>query len=235
MKILTTLLCLFLFQFSQAQLVVNDPNSEIRNVSSFSAIQVSGGIEVFLSKGNKQVVAVSNSKKENNSMIKTEVVGGVLRIYPQSNSGVFRNVGRMRAYVAYSQLSSVKLTGAAELNITDELNSDELTLTLSGASEIKGKIRADRLKATLSGASDARLTGTATEIQLTCSGASDFKSADLVTERCIAVVSGASDVRVTVNQSLKVKASGASDFFYKGTPQKTEIEKSGGSDVGNRN
>lgn len=235
MKFLATVVGLFFFITTYGQLVVNDPNAELRSVSPFSTIKVSGGIEVLLTKADKVAVAVSNGKSGNNADIKTEVKNGVLEIYPNAEFMRLRNRGVMRVYVAYTSLSSLIATGASEVTFADLLKADKLSMTLSGASEVKGKVEADRLSVSLSGASDARLSGNIKDLQLFCSGASDFKSYDLVTESCTAKIEGASDSRVTVSQSLSVKASGASSFYFKGTPARTEIEKSGSSEVSNKN
>ena len=44
-----------------AQKVVNDPNAEKREVKGFHAIEVGGGIDLYLSQGN-EAVAVSASE-----------------------------------------------------------------------------------------------------------------------------------------------------------------------------
>jgi hypothetical protein len=58
---------------------------------------------------------------------------------------------------------------------------------------------------------------------------------DLVVDNCIAELSGASDVKITVNKSLSAKASGASLLYYKGNPEKKEISSSGASNISQRN
>lgn len=236
MKILATLIFLLPFLSLRAQFVINDPNAEIRNVTSpFSSIEVSNAIVVVLTKGTSNQIAVSNSKPENIPSIKTEITNGVLHIYYQSPSFRIRNSGNMKVYVAYTNLNSIKASGASVVTFTDKFRGDQLNIDLSGASELKGDMEADRLIVKLTGASLARLSGKTNELQLNSSGASDFKSPGLSTESCIADISGASDADVTVTNSLKVKASGASDFNYRGNPLKTQIEKSGSSDVSSKN
>ncbi len=76
---------------SNAQTVINDKNVEVRNVSSFSAIKVSGGIDVYLSQSNEDAVAVSASDEKYRDDIKTEVKNGVLNIYFDNNSFRFNS------------------------------------------------------------------------------------------------------------------------------------------------
>ena len=65
--------------FSQ-ETVINDANAEVRTVTPFSGIKVSGGIDVYLSQGEDYSLAVSASEEKYRDNIKTEVKNGVLVI-----------------------------------------------------------------------------------------------------------------------------------------------------------
>src|SRR5690242_18909642 len=82
-----------------AQTVINDKNVQVRSVGAFSAIKVSGGIDVYLSQSNEEAVAVSASDIENRDNIKTEVENGVLNIYYDNNSFKFKSNKKLRAYI----------------------------------------------------------------------------------------------------------------------------------------
>ena len=73
--VLFSLFTAFIFQ-SSAQTIINDKNAEIRNVSAFTGIKVSGGIDVYLSQSNECALAVSASDEKYNVNIKTEVRNG---------------------------------------------------------------------------------------------------------------------------------------------------------------
>ncbi len=63
-----------------AQKTINDPNAEKRNVSGFHAVEVSGGIDLYLSQGD-EAVAVSAVETKYRDKIIAKVVDGVLKIY----------------------------------------------------------------------------------------------------------------------------------------------------------
>ncbi len=65
---------------ASAQKTINDANAEKRNVSGYHAIEVSGGIDLYLSQGDESV-AVSASETKYRDRIKTEVKDGVLKIW----------------------------------------------------------------------------------------------------------------------------------------------------------
>lgn len=232
--ILTSILLLSIFAV-QGQMVVNDPNAEVRTVGPFHGIKASGGIEILLTKSNKPGLVVSNTINNENSYIKTELKDGILNIYPDKKPLVMRGRGRLKVYVAYTDLQSIKGSGACDFRFADKFETERLDVDLSGACNLKGVISAQKLFVELSGASDTRISGSASELQLKCSGASDFKSPNFSVQSCIADISGASDASLIVSESLKVNATGASNFNYSGTPSKTDITKSGASDVRKRN
>lgn len=236
MKLLLSLIFSAFISQSFAQVVINDKNAEIRNVGSFSGIKVSGGIDVYLSQGQDYAIAVSASEDKFRDAIHTEVRNGILMIsYNNENILKFDNNKNLRAYISFKDLSSIEASGACDINFKDKFFTNSFRLKLSGACEIKGAIAVKDLDLEISGATTVRLTGTVENIKLKASGASDLKKYELVTENCIASISGASDIRMTVNKSLSVKASGASSFYYYGNPEKKDISESGASSISKRN
>lgn len=234
MKVILSIAMIFFLFGAHAQLVVSDPNAQFRSVADFHGIKASGGIEILLTKASQPGAVVSNTINNNNDLIKTEVRNGILNIYAE-NLSIFRGKGRLKVYVGYTTLQSIKASGACDIKFADQLKADRFDIDISGACNLKGNIESEKLVVALSGASEIKITGTATELKLTCSGASDFKSPDFAVQSCVAEISGASDARLKVSESLKVNATGASNFYYSGTPAKTDITKSGASDVVRRN
>ena len=63
-----------------AQQTVNDANAEKRNISAFSGIHVSGGIDIFITQGSEDAIAVSAAETKYRDCIRTEVRDGILTI-----------------------------------------------------------------------------------------------------------------------------------------------------------
>ena len=72
---------------SFAQKTISDANVQKRNVSGFHGIEVSTGIELTLTKGSSEEVAVSASEIEFRDKIVTEVVNGILKIRYETKTG----------------------------------------------------------------------------------------------------------------------------------------------------
>lgn len=222
---------------AQDMMMINDKNAELRSVGSFTGIQVSNAIEVIIKQGNEDAVVVSAGEEKYRSRIKTEVRNGVLFIW-YDNDGLKNwwkgDEKKLRAYVSVKNLNLIKASGATDVKIDGMLRGTKLKVELSGASTFKGELRYEDLKMNQSGASDATVKGKVTNLEIDLNGASDFKGFDLVSENCDIQTSGASDVKITVNNEIKVNASGASDVEYKGNAKVSELKTSGASSLRKR-
>lgn len=234
MKSILFLLFSALAYISFGQTIINDKNVEVRNVSSFSAIKVSGGIDVYLSQSNEDAVAVSASEEKYRDYIKTEVRNGVLNIYFDNKSFRFNSGRNLRAYVSFKTLESIEGSGASDFIINDTFNENSIKIKLSGACDMKGEIKFINLQLDLSGASTMKINGHVENLKLDASGASDIKNYDLVADNFIAQLSGASDVKITVNKSISARASGASSLDFKGNPETKDVSSSGASNISQR-
>ena len=231
--IIIAMLGLGLMPAMAQQTVINDPNVELRVVSGYHGVSVSGGIDVFLSQGTQESVAVSAEDIKWRDRIRTEVRDGILKIWVD-RKGWNWNMGnkKMRVYVGFTSLDKLSAAGASNMFVDGVIAATSLNIDLAGASDFKGAINVRELKLDLSGASDARITGTVGGLTtVNSSGASDLKGFDLVTESCNAHATGASDIRITVNKELNVHATGASGIYYKGDAVIREMRSTGASSV----
>lgn len=216
------------------QTIINDGNAQKRDVGSFHAITISSAVDLYLSQGNEDAVAVSASDPKYRDNIRTVVKDGVLRIYYENaGHGFSMNIGnkKLRAYVSVKTLTHLDASGASDVIINGTLNVPNLDVRLSGASDLKGAVAAGSLKVNISGASDITIKGSATSLSVDASGASDFKGYDLVTQTCDITASGASDIKITCDKETNASASGASDIHIKGNGVIRNMHSSGASSV----
>lgn len=235
MKILLALLFVTFSLQSFAQTIINDKNAEVRSVGSFSAIKASGGIDIYLSQSDNYALAVSASDDKYRDAIITEVKNGVLNISYNGRGFRFSSNPKLRVYISFKTLESLEASGACDFIINGSFKGNSLKVKLSGASDAEGNINFENADLNLSGASTVKVNGVVNNIKITASGASDIKNYGLVVSNCVADISGASDIKITVNNSLNVKASGASSLYYKGNPEKKDVSSSGASSISQRN
>ena len=234
-KILSVLLLATVCLIANAQTasVVNDKNAQARSVTAFHAVEISSGIDLYISQGNENAVAVSANEIKYRDNIKTEVVNGVLKIYYDAGTNVHINWNNrnMKAYVSVKNIDALEANGGSDVYVQGVLQATSLRLQASGGSDFYGEVQVTNLAANLSGGSDAKITGRAATLSVEASGGSDFHGYDLNADNCIIDASGGSDTYVTVNKELTIKASGGSDVSDKGSAVIKEMSVSGSSDV----
>ena len=235
-NLLSLLFFVAILSAASAQKIINDANAEKRNVSGYHAIEVSGGIDLYLSQGDESV-AVSASETKFRDRIKTEVKNGVLKIWYERNSNSNIHVDmewgnrKLKAYVSFKNLDKLEGSGGSDIMVDGVIKVNTLALDVSGGSDFEGKVEAADLKVDASGGSDVRISGKVNKLDIDASGGSDFKGYELATDVCNLEASGGSDVYITVNKELNAETSGGSDVFYKGDGSIREMKTSGSSSI----
>jgi ribosomal protein S6E (S10) len=229
-KIISFLLLAVFALFTHAQKTVNDANAEKRNVSSYHAIEVSGGIDLYLSQGN-EAVAVSATTTEHRDRIMTKVENGVLKIWYEWKSNLRMDWGnrKLKAYVSFQNLDKLNASGGSDVDVEGSIKVNRLDMDISGGSDFSGKVELNELTIDASGGSDVSISGKTDKLTVDVSGGSDFKGYELSADICNVEASGGSDVHITVNKELSASASGGSDVFYKGSGLIRDMKTSGSS------
>lgn len=226
------LACFPMMLSGQEKVVVNDPHAQVRDLGgSFTEISVSGSVDLYLSKDDREMVVVSAREPAYRDRIMTRVNGDRLEI--QVNYKGMSNWSdlRLKAYVSFKTLRRIRASGSSDVFINGVLKADSLGISISGSSDLRGALDVGVLKLDQSGSSDSKLSGRAGEAWIDLSGASDVKAFELEVRKCTISLSGSSDVNITVNGELSVVASGASDVTYRGPGVVRDVRTSGSSSV----
>jgi len=218
---------------SFSQKTINDVNAEKRTVGSFHAIEISDGIDLYLSQGD-EAVAVSASETKFRDKINTEVKDGVLKIWygKSSNFNIsFSEVKKhLKAYVSCSTLDRLVASSGCDVKVDGAIQSTKLELRLSSGSDFEGKVNVTDLTVEQSSGSDIEISGKANSLNIKASSGSDFDGYDLVTETCTAKASSGSDISITVNKQLDATSGTGADIRYRGNAE-VRKNKSIGSDI----
>ena len=234
------LLTAFLFAgrlgFAQDGKVINDRNAQKLNAAGFHGIHISSGIDLYLTQGNEEAVAVSAADPEVRNRIVAEVKNGVLEIYIDNQGWHWNHWGNqhMKAYVSCKTIDMLHASGGSDVYFESPLRSDRLTMDLSGGSDMHGKMAVGELTIRQSGGSDSYISGSATNLYVHTSGGSDFHGYDLIADNCHVEATGGSDAYITVNKELTADASGGSDVHYKGNGVVRESHASGSGSISHR-
>ncbi len=221
-----------LLSFGQDK-IINDANAEARNVSGFHAIKVSHGIELIIKQGTTEAVAVSASTKEYRDNIKTEVVGGVLKIY--FDTQWYKNWNssgkKLRAYVSFKQLDMLHGSSGSFTTIDGTFSGMDVKIELSSGAGLKGVIEASSLSIDNSSGATAHISGKTQNANLEASSGAGVYAYDLVSDKCSADASSGGSIQVSVNKELSAEASSGGDIRYKGDGVITKISTGSGGSV----
>jgi hypothetical protein len=123
----------------------------------------------------------------------------------------------LNVFITTKSIEKIVGEGAVTFKFENQLDNSHIEIELTGASKLSGNINTDVISAKIEGASKLDLTGFANNSSITAYGASDMTGFNFVTNKLNTKLEGGCSVSLTVQQSLKVDARGASKVYYKGT------------------
>jgi len=231
---LSFLLLAGLVTTSFAQKTINDANAEKRNVSGFHGIDVATGIELTLTKGATEEVAVSASEIEFRDKIVTEVVNGILKIHYETKTGAInrkKEDKHLKAYVSYRSLDKLIVTTGAEVNIDGVLEATTLELKANTGGLVKGEVNVSTLDVNQDTGSKITLSGKVDRLEAEGSTGSKFMGENLNTNTCSADMGTGAGIYISVDKELNVKANTGGYVKYKGNAGIREIKTNTGGTV----
>ena len=135
----------------------------------------------------------------------------------------------LRASVTMPQLDGLTVSGASRGDVYDFSSTEDVNITVSGASRVNGDITAGNIEFDISGASTVQLEGSANDMVAGVSGASRFNLGSFIVNNADVSLSGASSGTINLNGRLDANISGASRLSYIGEPTMGTINTSGAS------
>jgi hypothetical protein len=160
-------------------------------------------------------------------LIKAKINGNKLTI---KTEGSFSSKNPIICRVKVKNIKAVDLKGSIDADLTINNNTKKFSAHISGASTMSGNIVVDKLSIDASGATKIELQGSAIEQKLNVSGSSSYAAHNLLSQKLMCHISGASKAEVHVFHEIDGVISGASTLHYHGNPH-TLIKKTGVSTV----
>lgn len=232
--ILSFLTLVSLTAFAQDSKVVTDANATVRKlIGSFTGITVSDGIDLYLSQGQEESVAISVSDEKYRDRFKTDIVNGVLKLYYDTKGidlGIHLN-RKLKAYVSFKTLENLNASGGATVKGTGSFTVANLGMKFTSGAHFEGQINAKELSVEQNSGSGMTISGKADKIKVDGSSGSDFKGYDLVTEYCDAKASSGAGIRITINKELTAKANSGGGIRYKGAALIKDVNVNSGGVV----
>lgn len=209
------LLCVSFFALATifAQNEISEPNVQKRTINSFHAIEASAGIEVIITKSDKEELAVTVGDLSYLDQVKTTVSNGVLKITRETNWKFWKmwENASIRVYVSYITLDKINVSSGSNLQGT--------TIQLSS------------LAVKISSGGMVKLSGSLGFLDVTVSSGANFRGNDFVASKCTADVSSGGEININVSKEFSVDASSGGSIKYKGDASIRNIHTSSGGSV----
>ena len=200
---------------------------QIRNVTGFTEISVSEGIELNLKQGDKEFVEVIADADLIDEVL-TEKNGNELRVHMKGHN--YHNIN-VTVNVTAIKIDELESGSGANLSTETLIKSDKLGMSVSSGASLNVEFNSPLAKCETSSGSSANLKGEVKDFKVEASSGSTINAYNVMATNVNAEASSGSSVKVHVDGDLKAEASSGSNIEYSGTPKSKDVEKSSGGSV----
>ena len=201
-----------------------------RKTREFSKIEVSRGMNVYISQGETHKVVV---KADENLLdaIETENEGDVLIIRATQN---IQSATSKKVFITVPNLEEIEASSGSNIFSETKLVFRDLTASTSSGSNVKLEINSEKSEFSSSSGSNINLQGTTNSFMAKASSGSNIKAEELTAENCEAKASSGSNIWITAKNDFSGDVSSGANIFVYGNPKNSNIEKSSGGNVINK-
>lgn len=216
-----------------ATILTTAAHAETRSydVSSFTGIDVSAGLNVTFTTGGPQSITVENTKGDF-SDISVEVKGDTLMLKrKKKNWGWGKKRLRYNITVSAPVLSDIEASSGSDITGSG-LSGIEVSIdTSSGADATVTNVDAVTVYLDSSSGSDLNVSGKCTTVRAESSSGSDIEAGDLVCQSGRAEASSGSDITIHTTERVSADVSSGADVNVRGGPTEVDTDKSSGGSV----
>jgi Protein of unknown function (DUF2807). len=200
---------------------------EVRQVAEFDEIDVSRGMNVYISQGTPQkvVVVADNNLHE---VIETRVEGHTLKVFVNEN---VRWAKEKKVMITVEKITGVKTSSGSNAWSQNQIMSEDLELRASSGANLTMEVNAKSLKADCSSGANIKISGLAKEAELEASSGANLIGDELKVDDCRMKTSSGANVSATVNERLDARASSGGNVVYYGEPKTTDVSTSSGGNI----
>ena len=200
------------------------------SVSSFKNVEVSGAIDLYVSQGDTKPVRIETDDNLQ-QYIEVEQQGDKLLI--KFRDGINpRPTKKINVYITSPLYNTIDVSGASNIKgETKIVNTENMSLQVSGAGNIDMDLNAPAVSAEVSGAGEVNLKGQTKSFDLDLTGAAKAHCYDMLSENTKIDISGAGDADVYASVKLDAHVSGAGSVSYKGGATNVAQQVSGAGSV----
>ncbi len=199
-----------------------------KEVSGFSAINVSRGIDVILNQANEEKVVVEAD----------ENLHEYIKIYTRANTLFISTTKSIKkstkkvVHVWFNDLEKITASSGSDITANTKINVENIDINLSSGSDLVLEFNTEKFTGNFNSGSDAKLKGEAKIIDIKTSSGSDMTGELKAKEIKLKLNSGSDSNFSGSSTFLSISANGGSDADLKDFKASVcDLNLSGGSDV----
>ncbi len=192
-------------------------DSERLDFSDFDEVEATFRFDLEIIQSNEYSVMVKGPANKMKNLEARQSGDKIMFDFDERNWRWFDNENdpRIKIFITTPRLSDLELRGACTAKVRG-FEQDQVTVSLTGASEANMSVDAERLVAKLQGASNLKLYGRGVEMDANLSGASSIEAYDYEVDYADVRAQGASSAEIYVNKEIDGEATGLSNIKYRG-------------------
>jgi Putative auto-transporter adhesin, head GIN domain len=208
--------------------LVQAQESQTRSVSSFTGVKAAEGVDVYLSKGEKESVRVEVTGTNLENII-TEVSGSYLKVHMRD--GNYKGRVDAKVYVTYVKIDKLSASSAGSIFSEGTIEASNLDISSSSAANIEVTVNAGSVNVNSSSAGEIELKGKARTLSAEAASAGEIDAYDLESRKVEAEASSAGSIKVNATEELDAHAGSGGSIRYRGNPDKSVTNSSSGGSV----
>ncbi|MCT2407268.1 DUF4252 domain-containing protein [Chryseobacterium antibioticum] len=213
-------------------------NGEARNVSEFSGINVSTGVNVVFNQESPTNVKVIADADKLQYVI-TRVENGVLKVYIDNKGQKNIKFRNLSVNISSPRMDNIKVSSGANFRVVNSIKENSMSIDASSGANVKGDFKiTNAVDIAVSSGSNIRLGVTAGSVMVKASSGSNAtiegkansgiidissgalcKADELKLDELEAEATSGANLSVNVSRRLKVRASSGGLVKYKGRPE----------------
>ncbi len=199
LTLLILLISIFNYNVNAQDSISKQSNKNETNLPTFTGIDAGDASTIFISQGDVQSV------KAEEDGVEFTVKDGILRIAPKTKSGNETS----DIYIVCPNLKMIKAGGITKVKSINEIKSDGIDIKTTGASQVSLSLNiSGNITVNMSGASNITLKGSTNTLIANLSGAANLLAVKLNAVNGNINATGVSRAKVNVNDRLEVNESG---------------------------
>jgi len=200
---------------------------ENRNLPNFNKIKISGNIIANLTKGIKQGVQINAIDLEPNK-VNTYVENGELRINIQD--GIFRG-GHIAIDIEYVELEGIEASSNCEVYMENTIKQPSFDVKVSSAAYLKITVDVNEIDIALHTGGELDISGTARKQKSKVLSGSIMHGFYLTSEEIDIKANTAGQAEVTATNMIKATSATGASIIYKGQPKIENVKGNAGGEV----